>query len=147
MTDGEVADLLDGRHSMAVATLDPGGQPHLVAMWYGFLDGERWPDADLAFWTYAKSQKVVNLRRDPRITCLVEAGRSYDELRGVQLAGRATIHDHPDVVLAVGASVHRRYQGGTLDDAVRAGLAEVARKRVGVRIHPETIVSWDHRKL
>jgi PPOX class probable F420-dependent enzyme len=147
MTDGEIADLLDGRHSMAVATLDASGQPHLVAMWYGFLGGERWPDADLAFWTYARSQKVVNLRRDPRITCLVDTGGSYDQLRGVQIAGHATIHDDTEVVTSVGISVHRRYQGGVVGDAVRAGLAEMGRKRVAVRVHAETVVSWDHRKL
>src|ERR1700690_1182264 len=71
-----------------VATIGPGGFPHLVAMWYGLS-----PDGQLAFETKAKSQKVATLRRDPTISCSVEAGESYDELRGVAIEGSAAIID------------------------------------------------------
>ena len=93
MSDEEVDDFLRGRHSMAVATLDADGRPHVVAMWYGFLDGAP------AFETYRKSQKVVNLRRDPRMTCLVEEGNRYDELRGVELVSTGTIVDDPEALV------------------------------------------------
>ena len=83
MTDEEVEQFLDGRHTMNVATIGPDGRIHLVAMWYGFLEGAP------AFWTYGKSQKILNLRRDPRITALVEDGEQYEELRGVELVVRA----------------------------------------------------------
>src|SRR5437667_12905850 len=87
MSPGEVDDFLHGRHSMAVATVGADGRPHVVAMWYGFLDGAP------AFETYRKSQKVVNLLRDPRITCLIEDGDRYDLLRGVELIGTGRIID------------------------------------------------------
>ena len=140
MTDDEVAAFLVGRHVMNVASIGPHGQPHLVAMWYGFLDGAP------AFWTYGKSQKVVNLRRDPRITCLVEAGESYGELQGVELVGTASVLDDQESVLAVGRSVYERYTGPFSDTALPA-LEQMGAKRVAVRIDVRKVVSWDHAKL
>jgi PPOX class probable F420-dependent enzyme len=140
MTDDEVREFLDGRRTMSVATIGKDGHPHLVAMWYGFLDGVP------AFWTYAKSQKILNLRRDPRITCLVEEGDAYDQLRGVELVGKGTVLDDHDTVVALGESVHERYNG-PLNDEVRAVLVQMGAKRAAVRIDVDSIVSWDHRKL
>ena len=140
MTDDEVHAFLEGRHTMNVATLGADGQPRLVAMWYGFLDGAP------AFWTYGKSQKVQNLRRDPRITCLVESGESYSELRGVELVGTGTIFDDRESVLAVGRSVYERYTGPFEDTAVPV-LEQMGAKRVAVRIEVAKVVSWDHAKL
>src|SRR5207253_5866924 len=77
MSDTEVAQFLNERHTMSVATNGRDSYPHLVAMWYGFLDGKP------AFWTYARSQKTRNLERDNRITCMIEDGDSYATLRGV----------------------------------------------------------------
>src|SRR5687768_9935988 len=103
MSDEEVDEFLHGRRSMSVATLMADGRPHVVAMWYGFHEGKP------AFETFAKSQKVLNLRRDPRITCLVEDGDVYEELRGVELVGSARVVDDVDVLRAVATDVVRRY--------------------------------------
>lgn len=140
MTDEEVRQFLDGRHTMNVATIGADGQPHLVAMWYGFLD-----DAP-AFWTYGKSQKVQNLRRDPRITCLVETGDAYSELRGVELVGTGTVLDDRESVLAVGRSVYERYTG-PFEGTALSVLEQMGAKRVAVRIDVAKVVSWDHAKL
>jgi PPOX class probable F420-dependent enzyme len=140
MTEEEVRVFLDGRHTMNVATLGPDGQPHLVAMWYGFLDGAP------AFWTYGKSQKIANLRRDPRITCLVESGEAYSELRGVELVGTGTVFDDRESVLAVGRSVYERYTGPFEGTALPV-LEQMGAKRVAVRIDVARVVSWDHGKL
>ncbi|HEX2849662.1 MAG TPA: TIGR03618 family F420-dependent PPOX class oxidoreductase [Acidimicrobiales bacterium] len=140
MSEEEIDAFLHERHTLQVATVGASGRIHLVAMWYGFLDG------DIAFWTYGKSQKVVNLRRDPRMTCLVETGDTYDQLRGVELVGRGEIVDDREAVLRIGESVSERYTG-PVDDQVRAGLAVVGAKRVGVRLRIDSVVSWDHRKL
>lgn len=140
MSDAEVAEFLHGRHTMNIATLRADGTPHLVAMWYGFVG-----DAP-AFWTYGRSQKVVNLRRDPRITCLVEEGDEYAELVGVELRGTATILDDHDDVMAVGRSVFERYTGEVTDATIPV-LEQMGAKRVAVRVDIERVVSWDHRKL
>jgi PPOX class probable F420-dependent enzyme len=140
MSPDEVEAFLAGRRTMTVATIGADGRPHLVAMWYGFVDGAP------AFWTYARSQKVVNLRRDPRVTCLVEAGDTYAELQGVELVGTGTVLDDPSAVLAVGRSVWERYTGPWSDEAA-ALVADMATKRAAVRVDVDKVVSWDHPKL
>ena len=140
MSEAEVARFLDERHTMSVATNGRDGFPHLVAMWYGFLDGKP------AFWTYAKSQKTRNLERDDRITCMIEDGDTYATLRGVMLVGRATIFRDIETVMKVGESVYERYNG-PLTDQTRTVVRHMGRKRVAVCIEVERVVSWDHRKL
>lgn len=140
MTDDEVYAFLREPHHLQVATIGFDGRPHLVAMWYGFLDGAP------ALWTYGRSQKVVNVRRDPRLTALAEAGRAYDELKGVELIARGTVIEDPTTVLRVGESVFDRYMGPFTDDD-RPRLEKMSAKRVAVRIDVEQVVSWDHTKL
>ena len=140
MTDAEVEEFLASERTLQVASIGPDGVPHLVPMWFTVIDGR------IALWTYAKSQKTANLRRDPRVTCLVEAGEQYGELRGVSITGRAEIHDDYETVFNVGAALYGRYQGD-MTHASRAGVAAEANKRVAVYIDPVTTVTWDHRKL
>ena len=140
MTEAEVDAFLREPHHLQIATIGRDGRPHLVAMWYGFLDGAP------ALWTYARSQKVVNLRRDPRLTCLAESGTRYEELKGVALVSTATILEDRASVLAAGRSVLDRYEG-PFTDADRPRLERASAKRVAVRIDVERVVSWDHAKL
>lgn len=141
MTDDEIGEFLQGRHVVNIATHGPDGNIHLVAMWYGFMHGH------MAFETFTKSQKVKNLERDPRITCLVEDGEGYDELRGVEIVGRVEMTDDPEVVVALAMDVVGRYYGITDPDDARAVAEGMARKRTAIEIIPDKIVSWDHRKL
>lgn len=140
MTPDEVDAFLAGRRTLNVASHSPDGTIHLVAMWYGFLGGHP------ALETFGRSQKVLNLRRDPRFTALVEDGESYGELRGVQLVGRAVVHDDEATVLEACRDVVRRYLAPD-PDQVDALAAAMARKRVAVELVPERVISWDHRKL
>ena len=140
MTEGEIADFLDRQRTATIATLGPNGMPHLVAMWYAVLDGSIW------FETKARSQKATNLRRDPRITCLVEEGETYDTLRGVSLEGSATIVDDADALWKVGVSVWERYNGPYTDE-VKPRVEFMLNKRIAVRIDVARVRSWDHRKL
>lgn len=140
MTDTEVEEYLRVPRTMTVATLGRDGGAHLVAVWFAFLDGAP------AFWTYRRAQKVVNLRRDSRITCLVEDGASYDTLRGVELVGRGELVEDLDSVTALGRSLLERYAGPMTGPAREAMIASAA-KRVAVRIEADKVVSWDHRKL
>lgn len=141
MTDEEIAAILADRRTLQVASVNADGSPHLVPMWFITIDG------DPAFWTYRKSQKIVNLRRDPRITVMVEAGDVYEELRGVSIAGRAEIIDDRDEVLAIGEKIYERYWGPITDESVREGVQVMGAKRSVVVVKAETIASWDHRKL
>lgn len=141
MSTEEVDAFLAGRHTLNVATFGPDGSIHLVAMWYGFLDGS------VAFETYARSQKVQNLRRDRRMTCLVEDGDTYEELRGVELVGTAEVVEDPERVMAVARSVVGRYYPVDKPEDAEAIAAALANKRVAVALTVDKVVSWDHRKL
>ena len=142
MTGDEVRAFLDDHKVMQCATVGSDGRPHMVPLWYVVDDGP-----ELRGWTYAKSQKAVNLRRDPKVTCLVEAGEAYNELRGVQIKGHAILIDELDAVLRLGETIWERYAGGPLNDAMRQMVAAQARKRIGVIVEPIEVATWDHRKL
>ena len=141
MSEAEVEAFLEEQRTMSIATIGRDGRPHLVAMWYAFLDGVP------SFWTFAKSQKVVNLRRDPRITCMVEAGETYDQLRGVELVARAEIIEDIAEVQRFGIAEFERYQNTKVTEALLPQMQRMANKRVVVKIRIEHVVSWDHRKL
>ncbi|MGX1773168.1 pyridoxamine 5'-phosphate oxidase family protein [Nocardia brasiliensis] len=140
MSETEITEFLQRSRIATLATLGKDGRPHLTAMWYALLDGEIW------FETKTKSQKAVNLRRDPRITCMVEAGQTYDQLRGVAIEGRAEIIDDPDRLFAVGVSVWERYTA-PYSEEVRPMVEAMLHKRSAIRVVPERVRSWDHRKL
>lgn len=150
MTDDEVAALLDEERTVHVGTVGRDGAPHLTTLWYGLLDGR------IAVWTYAKSQKIRNLERDPRVTALVERGDSYSQLQGVQIRGRARLSRDHDLLMRVAEAVHTRNadrfgdvqrEGAPLDEGTRGVLEEMSAKRVAVIVEPERVVTWDHRKL
>ena len=140
MSPAEVDEFLAGRRTMNIATIGPTGHPHVVAMWYGF-SGD-----NIAFWTFGRAQKVRNLRRDPKISALVEDGQTYSQLRGVELVGTARLVEDRDAIIEIGMSVAQRYQSADAD-MIRARVEAQAGKRIGVILDVERVVSWDHTKL
>ena len=140
MTDEEIVSYLEEQKVLNVATIGPTGHPHVVAMWYVVLDGKP------AFWTFGKSQKVMNIRRDPKITGLVESGEAYNELRGVELVGTARLIEDYESILDIGVQVATKYTGAPNDDALPF-IEKQAQKRLGVVLDVDEVVSWDHTKL
>jgi len=132
---------LETSQTIILTTLDRHGYPHPVAMWY-VVD----PDGSVLMTTYAKSQKALNLRRDARCALLVESGRSYEDLRGLLIRGRATLEGDVEQALDVLERIHRKH-GGEQPPGLRDVLRAQARKRVVIRVRPERVSSWDHRKL
>lgn len=144
MSPDEVREFLATSRTMILTTIGPDGVPDPVGMWF-LLDGD-----DIWMRTYAKSQKVANLRRDPRVAVLVEDGDRYAELRGVQISGRVELDDDLDRICDIAAGLLVKYEGLAEQDvpAVReAYRASAAAKQVAIRLVPERVVSWDHRKL
>jgi general stress protein 26 len=142
MTEDEVQAYLESERVLNVATIGPTGHPHLVAMWYAMVDGKA------VFWTFSKSQKIINLRRDSKMTGLVESGDSYDQLRGVELRGRGLIVDDYDEILEIGKAVGMKYNGpSVLGDDALPFLEAQATKRLGVVFEIDHVASWDHTKL
>lgn len=142
MSDAEIEEFLAGHKKVQVATVNPDGSPHLTTLFY-VVDAGR-----IAFWTYGRSQKIKNLERDPRITCLVETGDGYFELRGVSVSGRAELVTDEDGIRAIGTAVaSRMVDGADLGDLGRGEVERQVRKRVGVIVVPTRTASWDHRKM
>ena len=140
MSEAELAAFLDAQRTLVCATLGRRGRPHLAALWYVPVAGR------LDCWTYAASQKVRNLERDPRCTLQVEAGRDrYDQLRGVMVRAEAAIHRDLETVTGVGLELARRYSGGA--DVPEQPLRRQAAKRVALEFRERRRASWDHRKL
>lgn len=143
LSEEEQLELLDIERIVVISTHGPRGWPHSMPMWFTVRDGEIW------VWTYAKSQKVKNLERDPRATLLVEAGVEYQELRGIQIEAEAEIVRDTDRVLDFAKELTLRYAEGIseLGDDAAAALEAQAPKRVAIRFRPARTASWDHRKL
>lgn len=141
LTPDEQRAFLAEEKTMTLASVDRRGYPHLVAMWFT-VD----PDGTVLMTTFAKSQKAVNLRRDPKCTLMVERGTSYDQLQGIMIRGRATLGTDVEETLDVLTRIHVKH-GGEQPEGLRDILRTQARKRVTVRVKPERVSSWDHSKL
>ncbi len=153
MTPAEASQWLEKGDNCSLATIDLNGYPHLVAMAYAVDRG------DIVMTSFAKAQKVVNLRRDAHAAVMVESGKAYSTLKGVMVRGRAEIIDDTEKVLEVlrlvtrrmaqanGAETPRGGESVNADDPIAQQARQLAAKRVVIRIHPEKLASWDHSKL
>lgn len=141
LTDAETEQFLADGWTLQVASIGPKGFPHLVAMWYVVIDGR------LHFTTFAKSQKVLNLRRNAKITAMLESGKGYSELKGYVVEGEAELLADPAFTAQVMALVGQKYNGIPVPTDTPEAALKVASKRVVVRIDPVETYSWDHSKL
>jgi PPOX class probable F420-dependent enzyme len=140
MSDDEVAQFLRQQRSSTLGTFAAQGQIHLVGMWYAVLDGQVW------FETKKKAQKTVNLRRDPRCSFLVEAGHTYDQLRGVAIEGQGVVIEDEDVVWDVCVNIFERYNAPYTEE-LKPFVEFMAKNRAAIRLDVDRVRSWDHRKL
>jgi PPOX class probable F420-dependent enzyme len=143
LSEAETRELLESERVAVVSSLGPRGWPHSMPLWFVAREGEVW------IWTYAKSQKVRNLERDPRATVLVETGHEYGELRGVMIEAEATLHRDPETVLGFAQELTLRYAAGidSVEGEAKAMLEAQAPKRVAIQFKAVRSASWDHRKL
>src|SRR5690348_96552 len=138
MTAQEAADYLAAGRKVQLATIGQNGFPHLVTMYYVLTGGQ------ITFWTYRKSQKALNLERDPRISCLVEDGEEYFDLRGVLVQGNAGRIDDHEQIAAIGRRITSVVGGaiaGAGADALTQYVEHAARKRYGYTVEPSRIIS------
>jgi PPOX class probable F420-dependent enzyme len=143
LSDEEARELIDSERIVVVSSLGPRGWPHVMPLWYVPRGGEIW------IWTYAKSQKVKNLERDPRATLLIETGVEYQDLRGIQIEAEAELIRDIDEIVEYAKEMTVRYSEGieSVEGDAAAGLQAQAPKRVAIHFHPKRIATWDHGKL
>jgi PPOX class probable F420-dependent enzyme len=144
MTDEERRSFLLGSQTIIINSIGRDGVPHPMPMWFGLED-----DGSVLMTTFKKSQKIKNLERDPRVSLLAEDGTEYAKLRGVVIYGKAEFVPDTEQVIDILMKVASRNTGDMdpTNEAVRAGMRKTAEKRMGIRVRPEKIVSWDHSKL
>jgi PPOX class probable F420-dependent enzyme len=136
-TPEEQAAFLSQPHKAALATIDKEGFPHVVAMGYRYKDGV------IYMTSYGKAQKVVNVRRNPKVGVMVEVGERYADFRGVMIRGHCEVIEDPQVV----KETMRLAGESATEAAVPSGAASSVPKRVVLKITPYKITSWDHSKL
>jgi len=143
LTEEEQLELLDQERVVIISSLGPRGWPHSMPMWFVVRDGDIW------CWTYAKSQKVKNLERDPRATLLIETGHEYQELRGIQIEAEAELIRDTEEVFEFAKLLTVRYAEGLteLPEGADVALRAQAPKRVAMHFKPVRTATWDHRKL
>lgn len=146
MSDEEVWGFINSQQTIQVASNGPNGWPHLVPLWFA-VDGQR-----IILESFSKAQKVVNLKRDNRITLLFEDGHDqYEQLRGVMIYGRAHLVDGADdydYVVKQHIKVLQRNNAMGLSEAdIEAAVRGMAGKKTSIAVEIEKIASWDHRKL
>ena len=140
LTPAERQQFLATATTIILSTIDLHGYPHAVAMWY-IMDGD-----ECLMTTYGKSQKAVNISRNPKVSLLVESGVTYDTLRGVLIRGTARIDPDTETCVDVLSKVHTKMHGSQ-PAGLKEALREQARKRVVIRVAPVRVSSWDHAKL
>jgi len=149
MTESEIADYIRTKRTMVINSIGRDGVPHPAPMWFAVED-----DGAIVMTTFTKSQKIRNLKRDPRVSLLFEDGEVYAELRGVIYYGTAELSDDLDTVVSFLSAIGRHGSDGgggasamQLTEQEQAGLRAQAQKRTAIRVRPAKVVSWDHRKL
>src|SRR5210317_876499 len=136
MTAEEVTSFLNETSILQVATIGKDGTPHLAPMWF-VMEG-----ATIVFRSFTRSQKIVNLQRDPRLTVLAEDGDAYAELRGVMIKGEARLIDDPAYVLGLYGRLATKYAliGDTptelTPDDLEAAFGRAATKNTAVIVEP-----------
>ena len=144
MTDEEIRAFVRGSKTIILCSSGRGGTPHPMPMWFVADD-----DLGIRMTTYAKSQKIKNLERDPRVALLVEAGESYEELQGVVMYGKVELVDDTEQVIDTLLDAGGRHPGDDPEQtkAIREAMRGNAEKRVLIRFRPDRLVSWSHAKL
>ena len=144
LTAEETREFLDSQKTVIIVSNGKDGYPHPMPMWF-YVDDE----GCLYCTTFGKSQKILNWRRDPKATLLVESGTEYAQLKGVVIYARAEIIEDLDTAIDTLVKINTR--GTTVDAAQRqaltAAVSKTAAKRAVIKFHPERYVSWDHSKL
>ena len=141
MTDEEMRHFIEEQKSLQVSCMGSDGWPHLTTLWFAVVDQK------IVFETYTRSQKILNLQRNPNITVLLEDGLIYEELRGVMIKGNAILESEPEEVEKYAKAVMLRNQPEYGEELLSEAAKQMSFKRTAVIIEPNEVITWDHTKL
>jgi nitroimidazol reductase NimA-like FMN-containing flavoprotein (pyridoxamine 5'-phosphate oxidase superfamily) len=145
----QIDEIMTQQWNMRIATLGPREFINLTPMWFGWAGGR--------VYFYGRGQKVVNLRRSPACTVLVDRNEKFPELQAVMIQGKARVLEDAAAEVAdpylaeVRLQMGRKYNGGhgapAVADPPANGASAGGRNRRWVVVVPERIVTWDNFKL
>jgi nitroimidazol reductase NimA-like FMN-containing flavoprotein (pyridoxamine 5'-phosphate oxidase superfamily) len=141
MTDEEMRRFIEEQKSLQVSCMGSDGWPHLTTLWFAVVDQK------IVFETYTRSQKILNLQRNPNITVLLEDGLIYEELRGVMIKGNAMLESEPEDVEKYAKAVMLRNQPEYGEELLSEAAKQMSFKRTAVIVEPNEVITWDHTKL
>ncbi|MGI9284440.1 MAG: pyridoxamine 5'-phosphate oxidase family protein [Pseudomonadales bacterium] len=141
MSEEEMWDFIETQKNIQVCTLNKDGSPHLTVMWFAI------EEKTIVLETFTKAQKIVNLKRNPKMAVLLEDGEKYEELRGVSINCEAELIDDYETVHALHVDVVVRNQPGVTTEQAEEFTREMSKKKTVIRVRPQKVMSWDHRKL
>lgn len=149
LSPAQIDEIMASEWNLRVATIGPGRRINLTPMWFGWAGG--------AVYFFARGQKVVNLRRNPSCSVIVDRNVRFPELQGIMLQGDARVLEDEEAeandphLAAVRTQMGVKYNGGHgQPEAERpAPFAASARgsNRRWVVLAPEHVVTWDNHKL
>ena len=149
LTEEELDEMMLSSWNMRVATVGPGERINLTPLWFGWAGG--------AIYFYCRGQKIVNLRRNPLCTVLVDRNERFPELQGAMFQGRATVLEDADAEKADPHLEEARWQMGTKYDGghgespkggkVRNEASARGSKWRWIVVQPDRTVSWDNTKI
>lgn len=143
LDDDETWAFLDAAHTGILGTLRADGSPALVPMWFVALDRA------VHLRTLASSAKAGHIRRDPRVSFLVESGLAWAELKAVVLHGVAEVVEDRGLCTRIDAAFDAKYEGfRTPENVPEATRRHYAARRVHLRVVPGgRPLTWDNAKL
>lgn len=141
MTEEEISLFIEEQKSLQVSCIGADGWPHLTTLWFALVDEK------IVFETYTRSQKILNLQRNPQVTVLLEDGIVYEKLRGVMIKGKAVLEGKPENVEKYAKAVMLRNQPEYGEEILSEAAKQMSLKRTAVIIEPHEVISWDHTKL
>lgn len=135
LSPAELQSYLMAQRTIRLATATPTGRPHVVPLWFVWVDGTVFMNSTLGNVT------IRNLQRNPVATGSIDDGDAYDELRGVLVEGEVERADDDARLETVKGAWSSKYMGGEPPPYDRW------RNRLWLRLVPRRITSWDFRKI
>lgn len=144
MSRAEAFAEIGSAHTGILVSLRRDGVPIALPVWHVVLDERIYVGAP------AHSKKIARVKRDARVSFLVESGERWVDLRAAHVTGRAGIVEDAELVERVNEAMGAKYSGfggnrAAMPDDTR-GYYE--RSRAVIEIVPDDrILSWNNSGL
>jgi PPOX class probable F420-dependent enzyme len=128
-------EFLKTQKILRLATIDLSGSPHIVPVWYSYLNGRFYVG------TNTKTQKAKNIRNNPKVSLCVDTGVKSPNIFGVLVTGRARLILQMNQVQLLAKKILLRYFKNLKSKSAQQLLNDTD---CVIEITPKQIVSWKY---